>query len=179
MKKVLIFVLLIFACTCAFAKNSSVGAYVSLYSVQSSKGLADTSKCASKYGFGGKADYNFTFYSRMFGWTVGADLDINDYFYKNKAHGNDFTAALFVTGGINLIDTEKGIVSFGLGLGPHINAVGGDSSTNLAMMFKGTGTLHMYNNISLSAQLEGVVAFMGKNRSSFEFKTFAGVKRAF
>lgn len=179
MKKLLVSVLLIAIGCVAFANNFSAGVYVSPISFQSSKGLVDESKANSVYGFGIKGDLKYTIPTSGLNWTAGAELDINDYFYSGKRNNNDFAVEIFATGGINLIDSTKGIVGFGFGLGPIINISGGKSSSRLGLMIREVNILHLYSNISVAFQLEGVVGFMETSKSLFEFKTFFGLNYSF
>lgn len=180
MKKIVCVLVLLIVASCIFATRTVYGFYLSPFSIQASKNLADEEDKSSVYGFGAKAAFSRIHDTSPVVWSLGADAQISNYFYAGANHFDTISLAAFVNGGINLLDTSKWIVSLNAGFGANSHfVIGGDTVIAPAMKFDLGIVQHLYDNVSASVQFEGVLSFTEKSRSSFEFKTVAGVEYSF
>ncbi len=179
-KKIICVLLLLVVAFNAFAARTIYGFYLSPYSLQSSKNLADKDRKPSVYGFGGKASCTWVFDSTPLTWSLGADAELSNYFYAKADHFDILSAAAFADAGLNILDTEKMYLDFNLGFGVTTNIVfGGNTKLFPALKFDLGAVQHLYDNVSIGVQVEGIVSFKRKSSSAFDLKTFAGIEYSF
>lgn len=179
-KTIIVLMLVLISVSAVFASRTIYGFYASPYSVQSSKGLADSSKKSSVYGLAAKASYFHVFDAKTFNWGIGAEASLSNYFYTKADNFDVFNLFGQVVGGVNFIDNEKVYAGLDLGFGANCNiAFGGKTVTFPALSFKIKGVQHLFDNVSAGVHFEGVVSFKQKASNAFEFKTFAGIEYSF
>lgn len=179
-KKVICVLVLIIVAASAFATRTVYGFYLSPFSIQSSKNMADDGSQSSVYGFGAKASYSRIHDDSPFVWSLGGDAQLSNYFYSGTSHADAFSLALFLNGGMNILDTDKIYVNLNAGFGANTHfVIGGDTTILPAAKFNLGVVQHLYDNVSAGIQLDGILSFPRNSKSSFEFKTTAGVEYSF